>query len=86
MNGGGHTEIYGSGTTPKTSDTERMLLVKILDATNSGGGGGGTAGVFEGAGDPNGVQSAAIGSVYSQIVGGVLIATWTNVDGGTTWQ
>jgi hypothetical protein len=32
--------------TPQTSDTERQLLVKILNALNSGSGGGGTAGVY----------------------------------------
>lgn len=37
-------EFYGSGTTPKTSDTLRMLLVKTLQSTNLGGGGGGGGG------------------------------------------
>lgn len=41
---GNYTEHPGSGTTPKTSDTERQLLVKILLSTNAGGGGGGGTG------------------------------------------
>lgn len=47
-----NTEQYGSGTTPQKSDTERMLMVKELIATNAGGGGGGSGGVSSGAGNP----------------------------------
>lgn len=45
---GGHTEIYGSGTTPKTSDSQRMLLVKILGATTTGGSGSNIVGAYGG--------------------------------------
>lgn len=38
-----NSEQYGSGVTPLKSDTMRMLMVKELIATNTGGGGG-TAG------------------------------------------
>lgn len=35
-----NNEQYGSGTTPRKSDTPRMLEVKTLIAINAGGGGG----------------------------------------------
>jgi hypothetical protein len=36
------TEAFSSGTTPQTTDTLRMLEIKILNATVAGGGGTGT--------------------------------------------
>jgi hypothetical protein len=46
------TESFSSGTTPMTTDTQRMLEIKILNAITSGAGGGG---VLTGAyADPNG--------------------------------
>ena len=53
----GAPETYGSGTVPQTSDTQRMLLVKLIIAEGGGSGGGGGGGihqVYQFAGDPNG--------------------------------
>lgn len=41
----GAPETYGSGTVPWTSDTQRMLLVKLIIA-EAGGGGSGVQQVF----------------------------------------
>ena len=50
----GATERWGSGTVPQTSDTKRTLLVKEVQATNTGGGGGGvTSGNYGGIQPPS---------------------------------
>lgn len=46
-------EILSSGVIPQTTDTQRMLEIRILNATVAGG--GGTGGAYTGAfADPNG--------------------------------
>ena len=40
------SEDYFQGTKPTGNDTERQLLVKILNALNQGAGGGGTGATF----------------------------------------
>lgn len=69
---GNYTEHPGSGTIPKTSDTERQLLVKILLSTNAagGGGGGGSGQTMAGAfANPNGnvtPTDQTKGAIYTQ--------------------
>jgi hypothetical protein len=48
----------------------------------------GTFGMFTGAADPEGVVSAAVGSLYQQIVAGTFIRTWVKCSGvgNTGWQ
>ncbi len=55
------TESYSSGTTPMTTDTQRMLEVKILDAINAGTI---AASGLSGVGSPEGVQVASPGATY----------------------
>lgn len=45
----GAPESYGSGTIPQTSDTQRMLLVKLIltEGGGSSGGGGGGGGALQ---------------------------------------
>ena len=50
-------------TTPKSIDTIRILLVRILNAINGGGASGGQGGLT-GTGSPEGVLSANPGALY----------------------
>jgi len=47
---------------------------------------GGGTGTLTGATDPSGILAAPIGTVYTEIAGGVLVALRVNLDGGTTWS
>lgn len=60
------SEDHSSGTTPLPTDTERTLLVKILEAINAGGGGGGgiTTGATVGVVDPEGAVTGSPGALY----------------------
>lgn len=68
---------------------EAELLCEIL-AVGTGGGGvpGATGGVFSGSGSPEGVVTAPVGSIYTDITGGVIVAQYTKVSGAgnTGWQ
>lgn len=58
-------EIYASGNIPQRADTQRMLLVKMVNATITGG--GGVTGVYAGNGSPVGVVvPAGVAAVYVQ--------------------
>ena len=73
------TESYGSGTTPKIGDTERMLMVKELIAIKTVGAGG-----LYGVGSPEGVKTANPGTTYTQTDTGSF---WTKLTGtgNTGW-
>jgi hypothetical protein len=65
---------------------ERDLLIAIAEGINSGGGGGGGGTVnYSGAGSPEGVQTAAVNSVYRDTATGAL---WWKVSGAgnTGWE
>ena len=42
-------------------------------------------GTLTGASNPNGVLTAIIGTVYTQVVGAV-VTVWVNTDGATAWS
>ena len=67
------TESFSSGTTPKTSDTLRILDIKILNAITGGGGGGGggITQVFSGAGAPT-VTPTVSAAIYINTSNGSL--------------
>jgi len=48
----------------------------------------GALGIYTGEGEPEGVVTAAVGSIYNQIDGGVFIAEWIKCSGAgnTGWQ
>ena len=73
--------FFGDGHTPRITDTRWAILQKILGATIDGGGGGGGS-YSSGAGSPNGVVSATLGSRYRDTSTGTF---YTNIDGATGW-
>lgn len=81
------SESYNPPYTPERGDTQRQLLVKVLNALLAGYGGGGTAMVFTGSGSPEGVVTAPVGAIYNEITGGVVIAQWVKASGSgnTGW-
>jgi hypothetical protein len=80
------SETYGSGTVPKIGDTKRMLLVKLVIATNAGGGSSGLGSVYATATDPTGVLSVT-GPGYAIGKGASDGLYWkkTSAGTGTDW-
>ena len=75
------SEKFSSGVTPQPSDTERQLLVKILNSLNSGSTGSG--GTFSGSGAPTTQVPAGSAGTYWDYTNGILYMwnpvskTWT---------
>jgi hypothetical protein len=70
-------------TTPKNTDTIRILEVRILNALRAGGSGTGGAGLT-GSGSPEGSVSATPGTTYYDTTGGTF---WVKESGSgnTNW-
>ncbi len=75
-----------SNPTPGAFDTEEMLLYKIAVIVGNIPSTGGT-GVYSGTGSPEGVQPAAVGSIYIDISDAQHPVTWekTSGTGNTGW-
>lgn len=58
------SERYALGNRPLATNPRRILLVKILNSTISGGGGGGGTGGLSGEGSPEGAITADAGATY----------------------
>lgn len=56
--------FFGDGSTPRRSDTQWVILQKILGAIVDGGGSAGGGGSFTGSGSPEGVVTATEGKLY----------------------
>ena len=74
------SEIYSYGVTPQLSDTERQLLVRILNSLNSGSMGGGS---FAGSGSPTTQIPAGTGGTYWDYTNKILYM-WNPVTKG--WE
>lgn len=77
--------FFGDGYDPRRSDTQWVILQKILGALTSGlgGGGSGTTGL-SGSGSPEGVVTAAVGTTYVRTdTGGFWYKT--SGSGNTGW-
>jgi len=62
---------------------DRQLLIAIAEGINQGGGGGaGGASNYQGAGSPEGVQTAAVGSIYRNTTTDAI--WWKNSGTGNT--
>lgn len=68
-------EIYGSGTTPQRSDTQRMLLVKIAK--------GGGASLY-GTGSPEGSVVGGLGMTYWDLTDPNAPSEWLKSSGAGT--
>lgn len=76
----GSPTFFGEGHTPRITDPLWVISQKILGAVITGGGaGGGLVGVVS----PQGVVTAAIGTVYYDSVADTF---WINLDGAVLWK
>lgn len=74
------SETFSSGNTAQRTNTERQLLVKILNVLNAGGGGGGgTVQVTSGHGAPSSTPTGA--ALYYDLDTGILYQ-WS----GSAWN
>ncbi len=74
-------ETFGQGNVAFFTNTQRILLAKILNAIAGGGGGGGG---LSGSGSPQGAQVASPGQTYWDTAGQSLWVKNTGV-GNTGW-
>lgn len=76
--------FFSEGNEPRRPDTLWKIDQKILGAIRDGAGGGGGGTGLSGAGSPEGVQTAAVGTTYWDTTGEVFWVKNAGV-GNTGW-